>query len=137
MLKNWHLVEFINKRLHVRHIYDWLLPMMLHCISNWAYSRAWGSLIAGVGWSFPSIGSSFTSRTKLIFVPYVKSTNSCMMFSASTISSHAKNTYSPILISSLPIMKKEMRVANIFAFIISFSISHLHHPWKIGILIYK
>ena len=45
--------------------------------SNWAYSRAWGSLIIGVGWSSTSIlfmGSSFKSRPKWIYLSHAKST---------------------------------------------------------------
>ena len=51
----------------------------------------------------------------MVFLPHVKSTNSTMLYYASTISSHANCTYSSIGISSLPRFKEEMRLANLFA----------------------
>ena len=52
--------------------------------SNWA----WGSLTIGVGWSptsFSSIGSSFKSQTQWTSQSHAKSTNSTMLYLASTI----------------------------------------------------
>ena len=69
--------------------------------SNWVYSRAWGSLTVGVSWSstsFPFIGSSFKSEPNWISLPHAKSTNSTMLYYASTISYPSNCTYSSVCI---------------------------------------
>ena len=53
--------------------------------SNWAYSWAWGCSTIGVGWSS-------TSFPPLAPLPHAKSTNSTMLYFASTISSLATTT---------------------------------------------
>ena len=62
----------------------------------------------------PSIGSSFKSKPKWICLFHVKSTNSTMLYSASTISSPANYTLSSIGISTHSRFKEEMRVSNSF-----------------------
>ena len=90
-------------------------------------NKLWGGLTIGVGWlytSFLSIGSSFE-----YLIPYgfsalhASSTNSTMMFSASTTFSLIAH----ILQWALLHFKEEMRLANIFAtsFILNFAWSCL------------
>ena len=94
--------------------------------SSPTYSRAWGSLTIGFGWSstsFPFISFSFKYKPKWISLSHAKSTNLVMLFFESTISSPANYTYSLIRMSSLPRFKEEMRLANSFvvSFILDFS----------------
>ena len=91
--------------------------------SNWAYSQARGSLIIDVGWSstsFPFIGSSFKFKSKWISLPYAKSTNSTMLYYASTISSPTNCTYSSISISSLPRFKEENETCQWHSYVASY-----------------
>lgn len=82
----------------VHHIYNWKSWRMLHYQLWWYLDIliALGNLTFGGGWSFtlfPSIGFTFGSKTKWISIPHVKSTNSTMLYFASTIPSLANNTY--------------------------------------------
>ena len=72
----------------------------------------------------PYIGSSFKSKPKCVSLPHAKSTNSTLMYSASTISSPANCTYSSIGIYSLSSLKEEMRFANSLAASFIFNFSH-------------
>ena len=103
-------------KLNVHHIYNCSTTKF---DSNWAFSLAWGILTIGVGRSFPSIGSSFKSKPKWIFLPHAKSTNSIMLYSTSIFYFLfiflVNCTYSSIGNSSLPRFNEEMRFANSIA----------------------
>ena len=94
---------------------------------NRAYSRAWGSLTIGIGWTstlFSSIGSLFKSKPKWTSLPDAKSTNSVILYFASTISSLANYIYFSTRIFSLPRFQDENLM------FLTFLISHVHHPWQ-------
>ena len=124
---NWHLVRFIHNRLHVHHNYNWKLQKMFGFDSNWAHSWAWGSLTIGVGWSFtsfPSIGSSL--KFKPIWIPLFHAT--------STNSAHFLLCIDNFLSCQLHIFfnrhfftSKTQRDLPIHLFLLSLSISHIHH----------
>ena len=89
------------------------------------HTCARGSLTIGVGWSsasFPFIISLFKFKSNRISLVQVTSTNSSTMFYA-TISFIVHCLYSSICIFSLPSLKKEMRLADLFvaSFIFTFS----------------
>ena len=67
------------------------------------------------------------------FPPLAKSTNSTMLYFASTFFSHANCTYSSISNSSLSRFKEEMRFANSFdaPFILDFSRSPSMEKWTL------
>ena len=76
--------------------------------------------------SFPSTSSAFKSKPKWISLSHVKSTNSGMLYFASTISSLPNYTNSPIGKSStLPRFKEETRLATSYvaSFTLNFSCS--------------
>ena len=115
-VRNWHLIQFIRKILHVHHIYNRKLQRMLHyklIVIGHAHGleEAWILVLIGHPHQFPGLAlhSNVNPNGFLYPMPNPPTQPCCTLHQHFY---HANCTYSSTSISSLPRFKEAMSLAN-------------------------